>query len=62
MSGRFSDRPDAERQYERMSWRAAGAQFYPGGAYERLQEISYRGRGPKGYRPTSASRKSSASG
>jgi osmotically-inducible protein OsmY len=35
-----------------MSWRAAGAQFYPGGAYDALQEISHRGKGPKGYRPT----------
>jgi osmotically-inducible protein OsmY len=34
----------------RMSWRAAGAQFYPGGAYEALQELSHRGRGPKDYR------------
>lgn len=34
----------------RMQWRAAGAQFYPGGAYEDLLEISHRGRGPKGYR------------
>ena len=32
-----------------MRWRAAGAQFYPGGAYEHLLEISHRGRGPKGY-------------
>jgi hyperosmotically inducible protein len=37
-----------------MSWRAAGAQFYPGGAYEALQEISHRGKGPRGYRPTDA--------
>jgi len=51
-ANRFRDRPDAARQYERMSWRAAGAQFYPGGAYERLQEISHRGRGPKNYRPS----------
>lgn len=49
---RFSERPDATRQYERMSWRAAGAQFYPGGAYDTLQELSHRGRGPKGYRPS----------
>jgi osmotically-inducible protein OsmY len=41
--------PDAARQFARMSWRAAGAQFYPGGAYETLQELSHRGRGPKGY-------------
>jgi osmotically-inducible protein OsmY len=40
---------EAARQYERMTWRAAGAQFYPGGAYEALQELSHRGRGPKGY-------------
>jgi osmotically-inducible protein OsmY len=37
-----------------MSWRAAGAQFYPGGAYDALQEISHRGKGPQGYRPTDA--------
>jgi osmotically-inducible protein OsmY len=41
---------DAERRERSMSWRAAGAQFYPGGAYETLQELSHRGRGPKGYR------------
>jgi osmotically-inducible protein OsmY len=40
----------SSRQYERMTWRAAGAQFYPGGAYESLQELAHRGRGPKGYR------------
>lgn len=39
----------ASRQMSRMQWRAAGAQFYPGGAYEQLLEISHRGRGPKGY-------------
>lgn len=33
----------------RMQWRAAGAQFYPGGAYDELLELSHRGRGPKGY-------------
>jgi hyperosmotically inducible periplasmic protein len=43
--------PDARSS---MTWRAAGAQFYPGGAYETLQEISHRGKGPKGYRPTDA--------
>lgn len=32
-----------------MEWRAAGAQFYPGGAYDQLSELSHRGRGPKGY-------------
>ena len=32
-----------------MQWRAAGAQFYPGGAYEDLLDLSHRGRGPKGY-------------
>lgn len=37
------------RQLRSMQWRAAGAQFYPGGAYEQLSRISYRGRGPKGY-------------
>jgi osmotically-inducible protein OsmY len=43
---------DASRQYRRMSWRAAGAQDYPGGAFDTLLELSHRGRGPKGYRPT----------
>lgn len=38
------------REQSRMEWRAAGAQFYPGGAYEQLQDLaSHRGRGPKGY-------------
>ena len=36
----------------RMSWRAAGAQFYPGGAFDALLELSHRGRGPRGYRPS----------
>lgn len=45
-------RRDASRQYSRMSWRAAGAQDYPGGAYDTLLELSHRGRGPKGYRPS----------
>jgi hypothetical protein len=39
-------------QWSRMQWRAAGAQFYPGGAYEQLSELSHRGRGPKGYKRT----------
>jgi osmotically-inducible protein OsmY len=43
---------DASRQYRRMSWRAAGAQDYPGGAFDTLLELSHRGRGPKGYRPS----------
>jgi osmotically-inducible protein OsmY len=43
-------RREAAQQSNSMSWRAAGAQFYPGGAYETLQELSHRGRGPKGYR------------
>jgi osmotically-inducible protein OsmY len=47
---RYPQGSDAARQYEQMTWRAAGAQFYPGGAYEALQERSHRGRGPKGYR------------
>jgi osmotically-inducible protein OsmY len=49
-TNRYQQGPDAARQYEQMTWRAAGAQFYPGGAYEALQERSHRGRGPKGYR------------
>ncbi len=32
-------------QRSRMEWRAAGAQFYPGGAYEQLSELSRRSRG-----------------
>jgi osmotically-inducible protein OsmY len=44
------EKRSAAQQLERMSWRAAGAQFYPGGAYETLKELSQRGRGPKGYR------------
>jgi osmotically-inducible protein OsmY len=47
-----SSRDDASRQLRRMSWRAAGAQDYPGGAYDTLLELSHRGRGPKGYRPS----------
>jgi osmotically-inducible protein OsmY len=39
-------------QRSRMEWRAAGAQFYPGGAYEQLSQLSQRGRGPKGYTRT----------
>lgn len=46
-SGRFSP-----SQRSRMQWRAAGAQFYPGGAYEHLAELSFRGRGPKNYQRT----------
>lgn len=46
VSGPSEERSQAESQ---MQWRAAGAQFYPGGAYEDLLEISHRGRGPKGY-------------
>ena len=47
-----SGRDDASRQFRRMSWRAAGAQDYPGGAFDTLLELSHRGRGPKGYRPS----------
>jgi osmotically-inducible protein OsmY len=37
-----------------MNWRAAGAQFYPGGAHDALREAhdraaSHRGRGPKNF-------------
>lgn len=42
--------PSGSREFHRMQWRAAGAQFYPGGAYDELLEITHRGRGPKGYR------------
>jgi osmotically-inducible protein OsmY len=45
---------DAAQQSSSVSWRAAGAQFYPGGAYGTLQDLSHRGRGPKGYRPSDA--------
>ena len=37
------------RSESSIQWRAAGAQFYPGGAYDDLLEISHRGRGPKNY-------------
>jgi BON domain len=46
-----ADRDD-ERRLRRMSWRAAGAQDYPGGALEQLIEASHRGKGPRGYRPS----------
>lgn len=42
------DSPPSE-EMRRMQWRAAGAQFYPGGAYDELLALSHRGRGPKGY-------------
>src|SRR5687767_2535477 len=38
---RYPQGSDAARQYEQMTWRAAGAQFYPGGAYDALQERSH---------------------
>lgn len=38
------------RRASRMSWRAEGAQDYPGGALDTLLSISHRGRGPKNYR------------
>jgi hypothetical protein len=41
--------PQQSEEMRRMQWRAAGAQFYPGGAYEDLMSLSHRGRGPKGY-------------
>lgn len=40
------------RQLRRMSWRAEGAQDYPGGALDTLLEASHRGKGPKNYRRT----------
>ena len=50
------DQPQSSRvawqrsdELRRMQWRAAGAQFYPGGAYDDLLSLSHRGRGPKGY-------------
>ena len=39
-----------QRMASRMSWRAEGAQDYPGGALDALLSISHRGRGPKNYR------------
>jgi hypothetical protein len=39
-----------DRQLRRMSWRAEGAQDYPGGALETLIEASHRGKGPRNYR------------
>jgi osmotically-inducible protein OsmY len=50
MAGTGDSEREAARQLNRMSWRAAGAQFYPGGAYDALHALSHRGRGPKGYR------------
>jgi osmotically-inducible protein OsmY len=47
-----AERAEASRQLRRMNWRAAGAQDYPGGAFDTLLELSHRGRGPKGYRPS----------
>jgi hypothetical protein len=41
------------RQLRRMSWRAEGAQDYPGGALDTLLEISQRHRGPR-YQPSDA--------
>lgn len=40
------------RERRRMSWRAEGAQDYPGGNLEEQLAASHRGKGPKGYRPT----------
>jgi hypothetical protein len=40
------------REQRRMSWRAEGAQDYPGGELEEQLAISYRGKGPKNYRPS----------
>lgn len=43
--------PDLDsRQLRRMSWRAEGAQDYPGGALETLLQASHRGKGPRNYR------------
>jgi BON domain len=37
---------------EQMSWRAAGAQDYPGGKLDDALAGLHRGKGPKGYRPS----------
>jgi hypothetical protein len=45
--------PEQERRERRqMSWRAEGAQDYPGGDLDEQLAASHRGKGPKGYRPT----------
>ena len=44
--------PPNTEDRERMSWRAAGAQDYPGGALDDQIKASHRGKGPKGYRPS----------
>jgi hypothetical protein len=46
--GNFEER----RRQRRMSWRAEGAQDYPGGELEEQLAISHRGKGPKSYRPS----------
>jgi hypothetical protein len=43
---------EQRRRQRRMSWRAEGAQDYPGGELEEQLAISHRGKGPKSYRPS----------
>lgn len=44
--------PEERRERRRMSWRAEGAQDYPGGDLDEQLAASHRGKGPKGYRPS----------
>lgn len=44
--------PEQQREYQRMAWRAEGAQDYPGGDLDEQLAASHRGKGPKGYRPS----------
>ena len=50
----MSNQPPASRRETRgMSWRAEGAQDYPGGRLdEEIAAATHRGKGPKGYRPS----------
>jgi BON domain len=49
-----SDRGQGQepRRMEQMSWRAVGAQDYPGGKLDDALAGLHRGKGPKGYRPS----------
>ncbi len=44
--------PAPQGRRQRMSWRAAGAQDYPGGDLEEQLAASHRGKGPRSYRPS----------
>jgi hypothetical protein len=52
-SNRGSERAGGDSRGEQMSWRAVGAQDYPGGKLDdALAAASHRGKGPQGYRPS----------